>query len=112
MNFDFLKQNFKDNTLNEFTYRSFFRNMENYNDFKTIFNDVQYGPIRKEEPYRPFELKYNEYLHFDHGNYNNMPETHKYYNLNRYIPPSCKDYEIGNKKGPLNRLFEKRDRNN
>ena len=47
MNFDFLKQNFTDNTLNEFTYRSPFRNMENYNDFKTILNNVQYGPIRK-----------------------------------------------------------------
>ena len=36
MNFDFLKQNFKDNTLNEFTYKSPFRNIESYNDFKTI----------------------------------------------------------------------------
>lgn len=107
MNFDFLKQNFKDNTLNEFTYKSPFRNIESYNDFKTILNNGKYGPIRKEEPYRPFELKYNGYLHFDHGNYNNIPETHKYYNLNRYITPSYRDYEIGNKKGPLTKLFEK-----
>ena len=34
MNFDFLKQNFKDNTLNEFTYKSPFRNIESYNDLK------------------------------------------------------------------------------
>ena len=38
-----------------------------------------------------------------------MPETHKYYNLNRYITPSYRDYEIGNKKGPLTKLFEKRE---
>jgi len=112
MNPDIFKNSLNDNTLNAFSYKSPFRNLEaNYNLKKTL-NNAQYGPIMKLLPStREMTLKYNGSLPFDHGNYNNMPEVHKFYNLNRYIPPSYRDYEIGDKHGVLYRVIQERDKN-
>jgi len=110
MSLYFVDNSLKNNTFNEFSYKSVFRNMDSYYDFKKILNNRKYGEVLKPKPKEPLSLKYNGSLPFDHGNFNNEPETHKFFNLNRYIPPSYRDYEIGNKKGTLARVFERREK--